>query len=159
MTRRCPAPGQRLDDDAATAALLELPRAWTAESNGRSEAVAVEGDALSAIATLGPPRARVSELDPDTALGWLAWVGANGGAHGRRRGMAAGRFGAWWALAALAGLLDDWPLPTGELGQAAIELRWYAWDAWEPDTGWRFHLAVEDPAEGLGWAIAATDAT
>jgi hypothetical protein len=153
-----PAAGTRLAEDATTAALLELPRAWTAESNGRSEAVAVEGDALGAIAALGPPRVRVAELDAATTTAWMAWVGASGGAHGRRRGMAAGRFGAWWALAALTGLLDDWPLAPTELGRAAQELHWFAWDAWEPDTGWRFHLAVDDPADGLAWAIAATDA-
>ncbi len=91
-------------------------------------------------------------------MAWLAWVGASGGAHGRRRGMAAGRFGAWWAVAALGGVDDAWPVPADEMGTIVAELRWFAWDAWEPDTGWRFHLAVDDPAEGLAWAVAATDA-
>jgi hypothetical protein len=150
--------GSRVADTMTTGALLDLARAWTSESNGRSEAIAVEGDALAAIASLGPSRARVAELAPADALAWMAWVGASGGAHGRRRGMANGRFGAWWAAAALTGLLDDWPPSAAELGQAVDELRWLAWDAWEPDTGWRFHLAVEDPADGLAWAIAATDA-
>jgi hypothetical protein len=153
-----PPAGRRWDDALVTTALLDLPRAWTAESDGRAEAVAVEGSALSAIAALGPPRARVSELDPSTAVAWLAWVGASGGAHGRRRGMAAGRFGAWWASAALGGVDDAWPVPPDEMGTIVSELRWFAWDAGEPDTGWRFHLAVEDPAEGLAWAVAATDA-
>ena len=36
------------------------------------------------------------------AVAWLAWAGASGGAHGRRRGAAAGRFGALWLVAALA---------------------------------------------------------
>jgi hypothetical protein len=30
----------------------------------------------------------------------MGWTAASGGAFGRRRGAAAGRFGAWWALAA-----------------------------------------------------------
>jgi hypothetical protein len=141
-----------------TGALLELARAWTSESNGRAEAVAIEGDAMAAIATLGPPRARAAEISPTDALAWMAWVGASGGAHGRRRGMASGRFGAWWAAAALTGLLDDWPPVPTELGAAVDELRWFAWDAWEPETGWRFHLAVDDPGDGLAWAVAATDA-
>jgi len=153
-----PAPAPRADDPEAVAALLALTRAWTVQSNGRAEAVAVTGTALEAIAALGAPGARVAPLDPPTALAWMAWAAAGGGAHGRRRGAAAGRFDAWWALAALAGVLEDWPLPPGELGEAAAELSWFAWDAWEPDTGWRFHLAVEDPAEGLAWATAATDA-
>ena len=42
---------------------------------------------------------------------------------------------------------------------AAIgELRWYWWDAGEPDTGWTLRLAVEDPLDGLAWAVSATDA-
>lgn len=150
--------GAPIDDVGAVNALIELCRTWTSESNGRAEAVAVEGDATAAVAALGPSRVRMAELDPATALAWMAWVGASGGAHGRRRGMAAGRFGAWWTLAALAGVDDDWPLPPDELGALAGELRWFAWDAWEPETGWRFHLAVDDPSEGLAWAVAATDA-
>jgi hypothetical protein len=151
-------PGGRVDDPDACHALVELVRPWTAESNGRAEAVAVRGDALGAIAALGPPRARVAELDPAAALAFMAWAGASGGAHGRRRGLSAGRFGTWWALAALGGALDEWPLPADEMGDVATSLRWYSWDAWEPDTGWRFHLGVEDPEENLAWAIAATDA-
>lgn len=153
-----PRPGPRVDDPDATSALIELTRAWTAESDGRAEAVAVEGDALAAIAALGPTRARVAPLTFAQGLAVLAWTGASGGAHGRRRGMAAGRFGAWWAVAALTGLVDDWPVPPDELGEAGAELEWSTWDAWEPDTGWRSHLAVHDPVEGLAWALAATDA-
>ena len=73
--------------------------------------------------------------------------------------MAPGRFAAWWAAAAISGLLDQWPVPPDELGDAAGDLRWYRWDAAEPATGWSLRLAVEDPAEGLAWALAATDAT
>jgi hypothetical protein len=153
-----PPAGRPVDDPDAVAALLALPRAWTAASNGRAEAVAVQGDAAVAIAALGPPRARWAPLTPADALAHMAWAAASGGAHGRRRGAAAGRFDAWWALSALVGLVDDWPVPPDELGEAAAELRWFAWDAWEPDTGWRLHLAVDDPAEGLAWAVAATDA-
>jgi hypothetical protein len=150
--------GARVDDAIATEALLDLARVWVSESNGRAESIAVEGSALEAIAALGPPRARVAELSPADALAWMAWVGASGGAHGRRRGMAAGRFGAWWALAALGGVTDEWPVAPADLTALSGELRWFSWDAWEPDTGWRFHLAVEDPVEGLAWVVAATDA-
>ena len=55
--------------------------------------------------------------------------------------------------------LDDWPLPLDELGELAGELRWWWWDAHEPATGWQLQLAVDDPAEGLAWAISARDAS
>jgi hypothetical protein len=88
----------------------------------------------------------------------MAWAAASGGAHGRRPGAAAGRFGAWWAVAALAGLLDDWPVAPDRLGAAVGDLQWFAWDAEEPATGWRLQIAVEDPVRGRAWAIAAGDA-
>src|SRR5205085_1702808 len=80
-------------------ALLDLVAAWTAESNGRAEVAAVHGDATAAIAALGPPRARMAPLPPADALAHMAWAAASGGAHGRRRGMASGRFATWWAVA------------------------------------------------------------
>lgn len=152
------APDAVVDDPDAVRALVDLATAWTAESNGRAEAVAVEGDVAGAVAALGAPRARLAEMDGPNALAWMAWTAASGGAHGRRRGMAMGRFDAWWALAALAGLVEDWPVPPDDLGQAAAELRWYAWDAGEPETGWGLRLAVEDPLDTRAWALLATDA-
>jgi hypothetical protein len=71
--------------------------------------------------------------------------------------MAAGRFDAWWALAALCGLDEDWPPEANELGEAASELEAFVWDSAEPDTGWALRLAFEDPADGLAWAVSATD--
>lgn len=153
-----PGPGSRLADTEATTALRDLVGPWTSESDGRAEAVAVVGDALAAVAALGPPTARVAELAPGRALAHVAWAAASGGAHGRRRGSAMGRFGAWWLVAALAHRLDDWPLAPDEMGRAAAGLRWLAWDAGEPTTGWSLHLAVADPAAGRAWALAATDA-
>lgn len=153
-----PPPGEPVADRLAAEALVDLVRAWTAESDGRAEAVCVAGDAAAAVARLGPRRARLAPLAPADAFALMAWAAASGGAHGRRRGMAAGRFGAWWAAAALCGMVDDWPLDPADLGDAVAELRWYAWDADEPVTGWALHLAVDDPADGLAWAVAATDA-
>ena len=147
-----------VDDADAVRALVELASGWTTESNGRAEAVAVAGDAAGAVAALGAPRVRLAPVDAADGLAWMAWAAASGGAHGRRRGMAAGRFGAWWALAAMAGLLDDWPVPPDELGEVAAEMRWYLWDAGEPETGWGLRLAVEDPAEGRAYALLAVDA-
>ena len=117
----------------------------------------VEGDHLEAIAALGPARARITTLTSTEAIAWLAWAGAVGGAHGRRRGAASGRFGAWWTVAALCGVLDDWPLAPADLGDLARGLQWFWWDAYEPMNGWQLQLAVCDPVEGLGWAVSAQD--
>jgi hypothetical protein len=43
------------------------------------------------------------------------------------------------------------------LAEDPTDLAWYVWDVGEPDTGWNLHLAVEHPADGLAWAITATD--
>jgi resuscitation-promoting factor RpfA len=150
--------GARLDDAAVDLAVRQLVEPWTVSSDGRAELVAVEGDVAAALHALGLPAVGLAELAPGDAIAWLAWAGASGGAHGRRRGAAAGRFGAVWLLAALGDALDDWPLPVAELGSIADELRWWWWDAHEPVTGWQLQLAVEDPAEGVAWAISARDA-
>ncbi|CAN5138943.1 hypothetical protein BH24ACT1_BH24ACT1_01300 [soil metagenome] len=155
-----PAPAPQVADAHVPAALAALVEPWVIESNGVNHTVAVRGTAESAIAAVGHGEARVSEVGAGAALAAMAWAGASGGAHGRRRGAAVGRFGAWWSLAALAGLIDDWPVPPEELGAAAKELRWLQW---EPATGttpgWSLHLAIEDPEEGLAWAIEASDRT
>jgi hypothetical protein len=147
-----------VDDPAVALAVRQLVEPWTTSSNGRADVTAVDGDAAAAVRGLGVTRARWAELDPAGALAWLAWAGASGGAFGRRRGAAGGRFGALWLLTALGDALDDWPLPMDELGELASELRWYWWDAHEPATGWQLQLAVESPSEGLAWAISARDA-
>jgi len=152
-----PAPGSPIADLRAATSLRDLVTPWTSESNGRCEVTAVRGDGPAAVAALGPRRARIAPVDAADALARMAWAGASGGAHGRRRGMAAGRFAAWWALAALADLGDDWPVTPDELGAAAAELRWWLWDAGEPELGWALRVAVDDPAHGLAWAVAATD--
>jgi len=139
-------------------ALLNLVRTWTDESNGRAEAVSVHGDATGAIRSLGPSRARLAAIKPKIALALMAWAGASGGAHGRRPGAAAGRYSAWWAAAALTGLIEDWPVPADHLGEAISELNWYCWSDLVPPTGWTLHLAVEDPPHKLAWAITAVDA-
>ncbi len=143
--------------DAVTAALVDATRAWTDGSEGRSEAIAVNGDARAAIAALGRDRIRMAELVPSDGVRTVAWAGASGGAHGRRPGAAAGRFAAWWATAALTGLLDAWPVDATELGDALAQLRWYAWDSGGPATGWALRLAIEDPRTEHAWAVAAID--
>ncbi len=144
-----------IDGDDGTVALAEVAGHWARHSDGRVEVRCVQGDHCAAIAALGVARARVAELDAAQALAWMAWGAASGGAHGRRRGGAAGRFGAWWAAAALAGM--EWPPDPDALGAAAGELRWFWWDADEPATGWQLHLAVSDPADDIAWALSAID--
>lgn len=153
-----PHDGEVLDDDVDLA-VQHLVEPWTMSSNGQIDVVCVAGGAASAIGALGLRQVRTGPLDPAAALAWIAWAGASGGAHGRRRGAAAGRFGAWWLLAAFGDLLDDWPVDPDLLGELAAELRWFRWDAFEPELGWGLQLAVEDPAEGHAWAFTARDAT
>ncbi len=147
-----------LDDGSVELAARQLVEPWTTSSNGRADVAAVDGDAAAALRALGLTSARWARLEPADAIAWLAWAGASGGAFGRRRGAAAGRFGALWLLAALGDALDDWPLPMDELGELAAELRWYWWDAHEPVTGWQLQLAVESPIDGVAWAVSARDA-
>ncbi|MEY2449820.1 MAG: hypothetical protein QOH79_3296 [Acidimicrobiaceae bacterium] len=148
-----PAPPFECTPDVDEAlALRALVATWLTDSNGRSEAVGVEGSALTAIAALGVPKARIAEVGLAGATALMAWAGASGGAAGRRRGMAWGRFLAWECAAELAGVdIDD------EVGDAAAELRWFVWDTGAADTGWSLRLAVEDPEAGCAWALAATD--
>jgi hypothetical protein len=153
-----PAACGRFYGPEAERALVDLASVWLTESNGRADVAAVEGDAAGAVAALGPPTVRLAEIEPADALAHMAWTAASGGAHGRRRGAAAGRFAAWWTVAAVADLLDDWPLPADEVGEVAHELRWYLWDAGEPVTGWSLRLAVEDPETGRAFALSAVDA-
>lgn len=147
---------EHLDDDVDLA-LRQLVEPWTTSSNGQAESVCVVGGIDAAIGALGIRRCRICELEPTDALAWLAWAGASGGAHGRRRGAAAGRFGAWWLLAALGDLLDDWPVASDELGDLASELFWYRWNAFEPEVGWSLQLAIADTANDVAWAINAAD--
>jgi hypothetical protein len=146
-----------VDDDSTEHAVRQLLEAWTADSTGRAETVCVEGDRLAALGALGVRSARIAEISAQNAIARLAWAGASGGAQGRRRGMAIGRFSAWWLLGALGDLHDDWPPTNDEIDELLANLRWYRWDAHEPAGGWRLQLVVEDIEEGLAWAINAAD--
>lgn len=146
-----------VEDDSTDLAVRQLLEAWTAASTGRAESVCVEGDHLAALGALGVRSARVAEIPAAEAIARIAWAGASGGAQGRRRGMAIGRFSAWWLLGALGDLHDEWPPTDDEIEELLANLRWYRWDAHEPAGGWRLQLAVEDVAEGLAWAINAAD--
>lgn len=155
-----PPAGEPAHDPDVEGALRGAVEAWVVASNGAVATSAVRGGAEAAVAAFGHDEVAWVDVPAQAALLRLAWAGASGGAHGRRRGAAAGRFAAWWALAALAGLdgVDaEWPPPAGELGEAAAALRWAVWAPPGPRLGWSLHLAVEDPEDGLAWAVAATD--
>lgn len=148
-----------IESDTVGLAVRQLVETWTADSNGHAEVVAAIGTAADAVAALGVGHGSLVEIPLADAMSWLGWSGASGGAHGRRRGAALGRFGALWTLATLLGLTDDWPVPLDELGDLAGDLRWYWWDGGEPVTGWRLQLAVDDRHDGVAWAISARDDT
>ena len=154
--RPLPAAGRQVEDGETSEALIDLARPWAEQSNGRVQVVLAEGGADAAIAALGYSEVAAGELEPSAALAWMGWAAASGGAYGRRRGAATGRLGAWWAVAALAGL--DWPVNPGALGEALATVRWLAWKPPEFTSGWGLHLAGEVPAEGLAFAVAAADA-
>lgn len=147
-----------IDDDATDLAVRQLVETWTANSNGRAETVCVEGTVDAALGALGIVHARVAPIEASHALAWLGWAGASGGAHGRRRGAALGRFGAWWVLGAIGQLHQTWPPSTAQIEDLLGDLRWWWWDTSEPATGWQLRLAVEDTSDGVAWAINAADA-
>ena len=148
-------PGDPLPEGEAGRALLDLVAAWTTESGGRATTGAVDGTAEQAAALVGAQE--LGPLPAPDALALMAWCGASGGEHGRRRGMAAGRFGAWWVVVAAAGLLDSWPLDPGKMDDVVGRLRFWWFEVPGRPTGWRLGLAVEDPPSGRAWALSARD--
>ncbi len=135
--------------------MSDVVKPWIEQSSGRADVVVVEGDVRHALGALGVPRPQAGELSPQEALRWLGWAGASGAAHGRRRGAAAGRFEAWWALTAIADL--EFPPDPSDLGDTLAEFRFHWWSD-GADEGWRLNLAITDPEMGTTWAITAADA-
>lgn len=144
-------------------ALSDAVRHWRTASEGTVASAGVEGTALDAVAAVltregSATAARWKEVPLADAIALLAWAASSGGARGRRRGAATGRFEAWWALATLTLQDDLWPL---DPGPAAAALRWWIWepggDVGGRAPGWVCRLAVEDPVDGLAWALDAVD--
>jgi hypothetical protein len=142
-------------DDDVDEALHHLVAPWSESASGSVSVAQVEGSAPDAIAALGHAEVVGSVVVASDAIARMAWAGASGGAHGRRRGAAVGRYNAWWAAAHLAGI--DWP--PQELGHALDELEWVLWRPAGFTEGWELHLAVADAQHGVAWALAATDVT
>lgn len=147
---------EEITDPQSEGALYDLVDPWVTQSNGRAEMATVHGTALAAIRALGLARARVGELTAEEAIRWMGWAAASGGAHGHRRGAAAGRFGVWWLIASLSDL--TWPAEPGEVSDCVEGLRYYWFDDGSPGTGWALRLTVEDPRTEMAWAISAVDA-
>lgn len=146
---------ERLDEPSVERALLELAASWVNTSEGSADAAVVAGDAPAAVAELDVINVRLCALTMQEAFAWMAWAAGSGGAHGRRRGAAYGRFAAWSAAAAI--LEQDWPCDPDELAREAAGLDWYAF-ACPINSGWHLDLAVHDPAHGWAAAVTAHDA-
>ena len=146
-------------DDAVATVLANAPTPDT-DTGGSSGSGGSDGD-VNGLEPASPPRPPprsplIAPVDAGSALALLAWAAASGGAQGRRRGMATGRFEAWWCAAVLAGVDDDWPI---DIGPAIAELDWFVWSDGTPSIGWECRLAVADVDDGLAWALDATDRT
>lgn len=148
-------PAEVLDEPELVDGLLDVVQPWVSESNGAARAVVVEGDAVGAASNLTFGTLSIGSLEPDEAIQRLAWAAASGGAHGRRRGAAFGRFMAWYTVALLGDL--RWPAGPEAVRDAARALRWYRWDEGEAEEGWVLRIAAEDPRHGWSVALVATD--
>lgn len=137
---------------AVTAAVRDLFEPWTAESDGTCQVGAGAGDPAGVMGVLaGAEQVRLARIGTGEALVRLTWAGSSGGAHGRRRGGATGRFLAWWAAAALADA--QWPLESAA-GLAAVS--WWWWEPLPRPTGIACGLAVSDPRSSTTTAFWAT---
>ena len=144
-----------MDDPPSAGVLADLVEPWVTQSNGRAQVCVVDGNALAAIKGLGLTKARVGPLPAEEALAWMAWAAASGGAHGARRGAAAGRHLVWWVIMTLCDL--DWPMIPDEAAEALNDLRFFWFDDGSPTTGWTLRMAIEHGPEGIAWAISALD--
>jgi hypothetical protein len=150
-----PRTAAEVSDPEVTDVLVDLVQPWVHESNGAARAIVVEGEAITAASALTYGPLRVGRLDAAEAVQRMAWAAASGGAHGRRRGAALGRFLAWFAGSVLTG--RPWPVDPDDLGAALRRLDWYRWDEGDVEEGWVLRLAVEDRDRGRAAAVAATD--
>ncbi|CAN5163854.1 hypothetical protein BH18ACT5_BH18ACT5_04530 [soil metagenome] len=144
-----------VDDLPSTEALLGLVLPWLEESNGRAQSICAEGDFPAALRALGVPAAEFAPVSVAEAMSWMAWAASSGGAEGRRRGGASGRFQAWHTLATLAGF--EWPASSETVTEAAGRLDWFVWSDLAPAIGWVLNIGAHDPDENLSWALGARD--
>lgn len=113
------------------------------------QAVCVRGTAPDAAAQLAPGRRAVAGHLPFAAA-YPALVQAGSGSPAL--GSAHGRLAVWRALAAMAGTAGP---STAEVDALVARLRCLTW-ADPEDELWYLHIALEDPATGLAWALSGT---
>ncbi len=177
---------ETLEDQASCDALAAVLVPWSESLQWSVLSEATDGDARTAYSVWvnrasgradGVP---ILAVTTDVALRYLAWLGASGGPIGRRRGLAASRSSLWWVLLQLTGFADDLdgePVAAADaqfleqFTAAIASLRWFTWSSSPelkllPDPseravgtqrGWTVHLAVEAPAEGISWVLAADE--
>ena len=150
-----PEPSTVIADSELEDTLIEVVQPWVSESSGAARAVIVEGDARGAVSNLTFERLTIGPLSPEEAIQRVAWAAASGGAHGRRRGAAFGRFMAFYLVSVLGDL--GWPAPPDAIGATAARFRWFYWDEGAIEEGWVFRIALEHPDDGWAAAIGATD--
>lgn len=155
-------PALVLVDQATDDAVRRLVDPWTAFSSGRARAIVVEGSESDALAHIASGDVEIAHLERDQLLQWLVWCGASGGAHGRRRGMASGRFATWWLVGALGGFTEDWDDLLGheELGDAVSEtLDSFTWSRWRTlqRHGYDLSVVAHDAEEGISIVLHAHD--
>lgn len=145
--------GEAVEDEELERALMDLVSPWVSGSNGDVSVALVESDVASAVEALGlsPRLGRISRAQ---AFGQMGWAAANGGAHGRRRGMAFGRFSAWAVAASIAGL--GWPCDPEQIDEELTLVSWSVF-ACGRTGGWHLDLAFEHEEEGWAAAITAHD--
>lgn len=136
-------------------AVLALAEPWATTSTGRVDVVVTDGGPHGAVAALVPGEAHVRGIGLADAMAWMVWAGASGGARARRRGVAAGRSSAWWAVrSVVADLVADLDDPD----EVEFQLEECGFHEFSDggDHGWRLQLAITHPG---GWtvAIAAED--
>ena len=149
--------GEAIEDPETVTAFRLLAEPWTAQSDGVARCTVSEGTIEDALHAHGLDAVRTVTIDAGPALGQLAWAGASGGAHGKRRGLATGRSNAWWLLASFTGMDEDWPCDPAEFGEVVSGLRFAAWETDGPADGWLLRLAIEDPDDGVSCVLFAQD--
>lgn len=145
-----PAPGAALPvpDQPATAALRGL--------SGWLTARCVRGGAPDAAAVLAPAASSATGgwVPFATAYPALVRAASGAGAYGEPAGAARGRLAVWRTLAAMADPCAD--CPAEEVDALVARMRCFTWC--DPaDEIWHLHLALEDPATGLAWAVSGSD--
>jgi hypothetical protein len=145
--------------DRLLRALEDVVAPWTAQSGGEVQMAAVRGSATQAsCAVIGADAGavRCGEIDVATLLGVLAFAGASGGVHGRRRGGAAGRALAWWVARCATGLDRETTVEPEELEFRLEDLERLAFRI-PGEATWRLELALatrsSQDANGQEWAV------